>query len=108
MVYIEQFHLLLSKKCIGTLVRKPCKENLGYCPGFFLSSQAPLLKRSLFSSHILPVIHKKGMSIVQHSMYTKSLIKVKEGSLLSCVFLKLTYLKKAKIINLPLLGQAKL
>ena len=47
----------------------------------------------------MPVIHKKGMSIVQHSMYTKSFIKAKEGSLLSCVLLKPTYLKKAKMMG---------
>ena len=102
MVYIEQSHLMVVKSVLEHLCGSHVRKTLAIVLGFF-----SILKRSIFSSHILPVIHKKGMSIVQHSMYTKSFIKAKEGSLLSCVLLKPTYLKKAKMINLPLVGRAK-
>ena len=108
MVYIEQLHLILEESVSQNLwgsQGKLCKENLGYCPEVFF--YPPLLKRSIFSSHILPVIQKRHEYCTTFNVHKVINQSLKEGSLLSCVFLKSTYLKKTTI-NLPLLGQAKL
>ena len=58
--YIEQLSLILEESVSQNLwgsQGKLCKENLGYCPEVFF--YPPLLKRSIFSSHILPVIQKR-------------------------------------------------